>query len=233
MILAIETSGEVGSVAWLGAGGATAEREFATRQEACRVLPVVARDLLTEAGIPLGALRAVGVSRGPGAFNGLRVGMAFGKAIAHAQRVPAVGIATSLAWAAETAVRRSEVVLAVLQPVRRGFLYLTVFAPGETPQGLAPTEIQSEESWRQRLAELAAERPVTLTGDWPGLASVTEMPAAWRVDEDRVRSPRATTIGRLAIPHLATTKQETCFTLRPEYISPSQAERVKGVNLGL
>jgi len=53
------------------------------------------------------------------------------------------------------------------------------------------------------------------------------------VDEGRSRSPSAATIAQLAVPRISDAALETCFTLRPEYISPSQAERVKGVNLGL
>jgi tRNA A37 threonylcarbamoyladenosine modification protein TsaB len=80
------------------------------------------------------------------------------------------------------------------------------------------------------VAELAGNQPVTLTGDWPGLP---ELPDAFRVDMARRPSPSAETLALLAQAGLAGADPESCFTLRPAYISPSQAERVKGVNLGL
>ena len=207
-----------------------AGREFATRQEACRVLPLAVRDLLAENDLPLAALRALAVSLGPGSFNGLRVGMAFAKAMAHARRLPVIGIPTPLAWAAETAARAPEAMIAVLQPVRREFLYLTVYAPGNPPESLAPTEIRGEADWPQRVAELAGDEPVTLTGDWPG---VRELPDTFSVEAARRPSPSAETLALLARAGLADADPESCFTLRPAYISPSQAERVKGVDLGL
>jgi tRNA threonylcarbamoyladenosine biosynthesis protein TsaB len=183
--------------------------------------------------VTLAALHGVAVSRGPGSFNGLRVGLAFGKALAHALRIPLVGVPTPLAWAQETASRHPHATVAVLQPVRREFLYLTVFAPETPPQPLAPTALAADSDWPATVATLAADRDVLLTGDWPGLLEVASLPPGWALDEARRPSPSAVTIAQLAAPELPRTPLDSCFTLRPEYISPSQAERVKGVNLGL
>ena len=60
------------------------------------LLPAVQR-LLERAGLRLGALAAVVVGTGPGAFTGLRVGLATAKTLAHELRVPVIGIATSAA----------------------------------------------------------------------------------------------------------------------------------------
>jgi tRNA threonylcarbamoyl adenosine modification protein YeaZ len=53
--------------------------------------------LLTDEGTRLGAVTGIVVGTGPGAFTGLRVGIATAKALAHARRVPIVGIATGTA----------------------------------------------------------------------------------------------------------------------------------------
>lgn len=232
MILALETSGELGSVACLREGRVCGAREFNSRQDACRRLPPLVRDLLESRILSRAELRGLAVSLGPGSFNGLRVGVAFAKALAHALSLPVVGISTPEAWAYESAARHPEAAIAVLQPVRREFLYLTVFAPGAT-ELLAPTALVEEATWRDLAAAHAQRQPLLLTGDWPGLAALSELSPPWQLDTGRRPSPSAGTIALLALPLLASATPASAFTLRPQYLSPSQAERVRGVDLGL
>jgi tRNA threonylcarbamoyl adenosine modification protein YeaZ len=58
------------------------------------LLPNIGR-LLGEANLRRSRLRAIVVGTGPGAFTGLRVGIATAKGLTHALRIPIVGIATS------------------------------------------------------------------------------------------------------------------------------------------
>jgi tRNA threonylcarbamoyl adenosine modification protein YeaZ len=53
--------------------------------------------LLSGAGVELGALAGIVVGTGPGAFTGLRVGLATAKGLAHGLGIPIVGVATSTA----------------------------------------------------------------------------------------------------------------------------------------
>ncbi|HYK96541.1 MAG TPA: tRNA (adenosine(37)-N6)-threonylcarbamoyltransferase complex dimerization subunit type 1 TsaB [Candidatus Dormibacteraeota bacterium] len=58
------------------------------------LLPTVV-ELISEAGLRLPDLAAIVVGTGPGAFTGLRVGLATAKTLAHELRVPVIGIASS------------------------------------------------------------------------------------------------------------------------------------------
>jgi tRNA threonylcarbamoyl adenosine modification protein YeaZ len=73
--------------------------------------------LLADAGVALADLGAVVVGTGPGAFTGLRVGIATAKGLAHALALPIVGVATGTALLdAAAAVLGGDARLALLQP---------------------------------------------------------------------------------------------------------------------
>lgn len=233
MILAFETSGAVGSVALLDGEELRASCEFSTQQEACKRLPAVVQEVLENANPGDLGLRGLAVSRGPGSFTGLRVGLSFAKAMAHALRLPVIGIATPQVWAAEATERFPELPLAVLQPARRRHVYLTRFESGVQGQPLGPTTVLPEEQLAAQLAGRGQAQTMVLTGDWAGLDDFC-MGYVWaQADEGRPLSPTAATVALLALPLLPQTPLASCFTLRPNYICLSQAERNQGVNLGL
>lgn len=97
-VLALDTSGEVGSIALL-AGEAIAERQIATpREQTGAVLPCV-DSLLAEAGIRLQDLDALAFGRGPGSFTGLRVATSVAQGFAIALELPLVPISSLAAIA--------------------------------------------------------------------------------------------------------------------------------------
>ncbi|MDR0183425.1 tRNA (adenosine(37)-N6)-threonylcarbamoyltransferase complex dimerization subunit type 1 TsaB [Lysobacter arvi] len=97
-LLAFETSTEALSVA-LSIGGEVRERfELAPRRHAELSLPW-AEELLAEAGIKRSQLDAIAVGRGPGAFTGVRLGIALAQGIALALDRPVVPVSTLAALA--------------------------------------------------------------------------------------------------------------------------------------
>ena len=97
-LLAIETSTEACSVAvWVG-GEVYARHEIAPRRHAESVLPW-AEVLLSEAGIARAQLDAIAVGRGPGAFTGVRLGVALAQGMALALDLPVVPVSTLAALA--------------------------------------------------------------------------------------------------------------------------------------
>jgi tRNA threonylcarbamoyl adenosine modification protein YeaZ len=74
--------------------------------------------LLADHAIAKDALAGVVVGTGPGAFTGLRVGLATAKGIAHAFGLPIAGVATgtALLWAASSAGAGAAGKLVLLQP---------------------------------------------------------------------------------------------------------------------
>ena len=121
-LLAFETSTEACSVAlWLD--GEVRERfEVAPRRHAELALPWAER-LLADAEIARSALDAIAVGRGPGAFTGVRLGVAIAQGIALALDLPVAPVSTLAALAAPA---RGDRILAAID-ARMGEVYLGAF----------------------------------------------------------------------------------------------------------
>ena len=94
MQLAIDTSTDTASLALLKEGHLLAEVTWRCRQNhTVQLLPHLSQ-LLDQAGLEIQSIVAVIVARGPGSFNGLRVGLGTAKGLALSLKIPLVGIST-------------------------------------------------------------------------------------------------------------------------------------------
>lgn len=94
MILCIETSTDVCSVALCSEGKAIKSIEYTGEpQHASRLAPMVA-DLMNQASLNYRDLDAVAVSQGPGSYTGLRIGASTAKGIAYASGIKLIAVPT-------------------------------------------------------------------------------------------------------------------------------------------
>jgi tRNA threonylcarbamoyladenosine biosynthesis protein TsaB len=105
--------------------------------------------LRTQARVDLGEIGCVAVDIGPGLFTGLRVGVASAKAMAHALRVPMIGVASLDLLAFP--VRWSPRLVVAAIDARRGELFTASYR--HVPGGI------------QRLSEHGVSTPDDLAGD--------------------------------------------------------------------
>jgi hypothetical protein len=100
-LLAIDTSGLSAFVS-LGESDGTvlAERRWAAGYRHGEELLARIDEMLTTTHVPKEELGGIVVGTGPGAFTGLRVGIATAKALAHGLGIPIAGVATSEALVA-------------------------------------------------------------------------------------------------------------------------------------
>jgi len=92
--LAIDTSTETASLALVQESQVLAELTWSCQQNhSVELMPNIDR-LLEQTGSSLKSLSGVIVARGPGSFNGLRVGVSTAKGLAFSLGVPLVGIST-------------------------------------------------------------------------------------------------------------------------------------------
>lgn len=94
MELAIDTSTDFCSIGLSGEGESVAEMTWHSGQNhTVELAPNITR-LLNQAKISPQSLKAIFVAKGPGSFNGLRVGLSTAKGLAFALDIPLVGIST-------------------------------------------------------------------------------------------------------------------------------------------
>jgi len=94
MELAIDTSTETASIALSSAGKVRAELTWYAGQNHTAELTPTLNRLLGQTKCHIGDIDSLIVARGPGSFNGLRVGMSLAKGLAFALGIPLVGIGT-------------------------------------------------------------------------------------------------------------------------------------------
>jgi tRNA threonylcarbamoyladenosine biosynthesis protein TsaB len=137
MLLALDTSTKQAGIAlYDGDRGLIAEYNWhSANRHTEELMPAVAQ-MLAQAGVAPGALRAVAVALGPGSFTGLRVGLAAAKGLALANDLTLLGIPT-LDTVAYPHQAQPVPVVAVLQ-AGRGRVYWAPYAHG--PGGWAAQE---------------------------------------------------------------------------------------------
>ena len=183
-LLAIDSSTEQAGVALFdGARGAELSWPAGRTQTASLLAQV--HHLLGLRGLAAGDLGAVAVATGPGAFNGLRVGLAVAKGLVLGLGVPLLGVPTLAAAAAAHA----DAVRAVLAVVAAGRGRRVWAAYGDGPEGWGPTAAPRNGTVEDLAAHLAAAAGTVVTGELDGtqeatvaaVAGVTLVPRPFRL----------------------------------------------------
>lgn len=212
MILAIDTSGEIASVALTASDGAPiAEITFPAKGGLeTRLVPAIDA-VLAMAGVSRDAITALAAGLGPGSFTGLRVGLVLLKAIASARALPLLGV-PSLAALALNAAGHDRVL--ALGPARVGHLFVARYDARNIP----PIEIQAPRSCA--LDTFALEAPHVVVGPPAGVASMARILGDRAIRVPGMQGwPRACAIALLAAPGFAAGQASDPAALEPIYLT--------------
>jgi tRNA threonylcarbamoyladenosine biosynthesis protein TsaB len=216
-LLAFETSTEALSVA-LSIDGQVSERfDLAPRKHAELALPW-AEELLADAGVKRSQLDAIAVGCGPGAFTGVRLGIALAQGIALALDRPVVAVSTlaALAMRAETSDASTSRVLAAID-ARMGEVYSAAF---ELRDGDAHALSEERVSPPDSVVVPGEE------GGWVGVGTgfgaaenaLSQRLASRFVSIDATQLPHAADVARLAAKAFARGEAVAAERIEPAYL---------------
>lgn len=94
LILGIETSGEVCSVALFSESICLASDQRTESFQHAAVLTVLIEEMLVNNNVEVGQLDAVALSAGPGSYTGLRIGTSVAKGLCYALDIPLIAVSS-------------------------------------------------------------------------------------------------------------------------------------------
>lgn len=218
-LLLLETSSRVGQVGLAQGGVLLAVRRLAEARRHARDLAPAVQDLLAAQGWAATELSAVVVSKGPGSYTGLRVGIMSAKALAYATGCALLGVETFAAIASQAPPdARSVDVLADAQQDR---VYVERFgrtAEAASLQSMGPLQIRPYVEWSGQ-----ADRPAAVTG--PGMRGREDrVPPGVRLLPPSCWDATPQSVLELGLARYRRREWDDLWSLEPLYLRPSSAE---------
>lgn len=217
-LLAIDTSTTSCSVALLDGRRLVAEETFTDGKTHSRHLMSMIDNILCRCSQDSERLDGIAVTRGPGTFTGLRIGLSTVKGLAEAAELPVVGINSLAALAYPLRLMERPVVAMI--DARRGEIYHAQFS-AEVETSKHPVAVSVPDAAADSIPEGAV-----LVGSGALLyRSVFENQCSnVRYADDTAHIIRAASVGMLAMVRFESGEVDSVGTLVPEYVRKSDAQ---------
>lgn len=221
-LIAIETSGNIGSVAAAQDEVVLLERSFQKGMRHGRDLVPVLRDVTKAVGWKTSDIQLAAISIGPGSYTGLRIGVACVKTIAYVTGAQTVAVPT-LDVLAQNAPTEFHAVCPVLDAKRKQVYAAIYRREGGALVRVCDDLLISPKELVQRLTN-ELQPPVFLLGD--GLATYhTEFNCEGFVHaEENLWTARASVVARLGFRLFTSGQSHPWQTLTPRYLRRPEAE---------
>lgn len=215
-LLLIETATPSCSVAVSRGEKVLALREHTGMQDHARWVTVFIAECLEQVAVPLTAVDAVVVSRGPGSYTSLRIGASVAKGICYALDIPLIAIDTlqALALGAHLAAPNGEALYVPMIDARRMEVYYAVFDAQNNALTEKATTIVTPSAFDHWLEQGV---PVIFTGNAADkVASIITHPQACFLSIEC----SARFLVPLALSAWAENRTEDIATFTPFYLKP-------------
>ena len=206
-ILAIETTGHFASVA-LGSEMIQNDTDYSHLQE----ISPMCMEILEKAGLKGSDLDAIAVSRGPGSFTGIRIGLATAKGLAVIWNKPVITVPTLKSFAYRSDIKPGDFVVPVFD-ARRSQVYAGIF---KDDKEMLPDAAYDIDVFKEKLNEIVGESDALYFGDGCGL-----------IGKEASGYQDAKQILTLAEEMYQKGEMKDAFSAEPEYMRLSEPERKK------
>lgn len=170
IILTLETATPVCSVALSNNGELIGFKEAEETNAHSKVLMSFIKDVLEQGGVSFPDLDAVAVSRGPGSYTGLRIGVSTAKGLCYALDIPLLAVDTlqAMAWGAAKYVEgielpdySADIMFCPMIDARRMEVYCGIWDKNNVPVSKVEAKIIDNTAY----ADLLKTKPVVFFGD--------------------------------------------------------------------
>jgi tRNA threonylcarbamoyladenosine biosynthesis protein TsaB len=216
-LLILETSHRRGFAALAQGTRILGERSLDEARRHARDLAPACAALLREQGWKPNDLHAVIVSRGPGSYTGLRVGIMSAKALAYATGCALIGVDTFAAIALQAPDEAN--LLDVIADAQQDRVYVQRFARQQQVwQPSTPLAIVPVADWLSKLT------PDVWVGG-PGLEQQRgRVPPSVAAMAEKACYPRPASLLQLGVSRYQAAERDDPFAFEPLYLRPSSAE---------
>jgi tRNA threonylcarbamoyl adenosine modification protein YeaZ len=212
MLLAIDTSTDSAGLALVQDNKVLAEVTWRCGQNhSVELLPHLTR-LLKKAKVEMESISCVLVAKGPGSFNGLRVGLSTAKGLAFSLEIPIIGISSLALEARQHA--GTELPIGPIFNAGRGEIATALYRNKDSWQQLAPEHITTVETLSSEITE-----KTLFCGEYlPVIADELKEKLKDRAVIAPDKPRRASLLAELAKGRLETGDYDSPTTLQPLYL---------------
>ncbi len=223
-ILSVEASGNTASVALVSSEGILGELNLNYKKQHSVLLMPMIEKLLNLTELSVKDLDGFVVSKGPGSFTGLRIGMATVKGLSLGSDKPVIAVSSLDALAYN--IYTQEGIICSMMDALRGNVYCCLYRyENELLTSLTDYKAIALEELIELLKEY--DESLYFVGDGTLLHGETlkkEFPNA-SFAPNHLNYPRASSLGELGIRKLALGRKDDLNDLAPIYLRRPQAER--------
>lgn len=214
-IISIETATKVCSIALHRNGELIALRENNDQHSHSANITIFVDEVVKEAGITFSDINAIAVSKGPGSYTGLRIGVSAAKGFCYGLGIPLISVNTLMAMAQHTALsqyKKENTLLCPMIDARRMEVFCALIDTKNQWAKETEAVIVDESSFGQELEK----HPIVFFGDGAAKCqSSINHPNAIFINEIR---PSAKYVGALAWGKFSQNQFEDVAYFEPFYL---------------